>query len=253
MHNKKTLKLFQAAASEVPAYQEFIKNSDIDASDILNVSDLTRVPVTSKENYLKQFAYDDLFWKGSINKPLLLCATSGSTGEPFYFARNDKLSLQYSYIIEDFLRVRDAPDRNPTLVIDAFGMGVWIGGVITMRAFEIASRRMNYPLSILPVGYNKVEVIKALRLLAPKYKQVILIGYPPFVKEIVDECGDEKIDLKKLNVRLFFAAESFTESFRDYLCKQTNADPILDTMNIYGTADIGAMAYETPMSIFIRR
>jgi len=30
-------------------------------------------------------------------------------------------------------------------------------------------------------------------------------------------------------------------------------NPILDTLNIYGTADIGAMAYETPISIFIRR
>jgi phenylacetate-CoA ligase len=132
-------------------------------------------------------------------------------------------------------------------------MGVWIGGTLTFRAFDIASRRA-YPVSILPAGVNKTEILKALRDLAPSFSQTILIGYPPFVKDVLDEAEYEKIDIKKLNLRFLFAAEAFTEQFRDYLTKKAGTEnPYRDTLNIYGTADIGAMAFETPTSILVRR
>ena len=76
--------------------------------------------------------------------------------------------------------------KEPTLVIIGFGMGVWIGGTLTYRAFDIASRRA-YPVSVLPAGVNKTEILKALHDLAPSFKQTIIIGYPPFVKDILDE------------------------------------------------------------------
>ena len=96
--------------------------------------------------------------------------------------------------------------------------------------------------------------MNGLRNLAPQFKQTILIGYPPFIKDILDEAATEGIDLQKLNLRLQFAAESFTEQFRDYIGKKAGIKNVmLDTLNIYGTADIGAMAFETPISILIRR
>src|SRR5262249_2125733 len=49
-------------------------------------------------------------------------------------------------------------------------------------------------------------------------------------------------------------AESFNETFRDHVSELAGiANPVLDTLNIYGTADIGAMAWETPTSIAIRK
>jgi phenylacetate-CoA ligase len=93
-----------------------------------------------------------------------------------------------------------------------------------------------------------------LKKLATNFDQVILCGYPPFMKDIVDEAPGRGIKLKDLNVRLLFAAEAFTEAFRDYLGKKLDMKNVcLDTMNIYGSADIGAMAFETPLSILLRR
>jgi phenylacetate-CoA ligase len=133
-------------------------------------------------------------------------------------------------------------------------MGVWIGGVITLRSFEIAAQKHNLPLTFLPTGYNKTEVFKALKRLSPHYDQTILVGYPPFIKEVVDEAESEGIDLTKLNMRLMFAAEAFTDTFRKYVCEKAGVkNHLVDTLNIYGSADIGAMAYETPLSILIRQ
>jgi phenylacetate-CoA ligase len=252
MVTQKSLDLFHKASREIRAYAEFLKSNNINPEDIKSAEDYKNIPITSKKTYLQKYPLHDLVWGGDLNKPLIFCATSGSTGAPYYFPRTDELSQQYSKLIENYLMQRGS-ENGPTLIIVGFGMGIWIGGIITVRAIEIALENLSYPGSILPVGYNKTEIIKAMKQLAPQFSRTILIGYPPFIKEVLDEAAESGIDLKSLNLRLLFAAESFTENFRDYLCNHIGADPILDTLSIYGTADIGAMAYETPVSILIRR
>lgn len=246
------LALAQKAIDEIPAYAKFLKLHGLSLDEELSQDDFSKLPITDKNSYLKQYPLPELVWGGALDSPLVFCSTSGSTGAPFYFPRSEKLSWQYSWLIQDYLK-QNANSAQPTLVITALGMGVWIGGVLTHRAFEIAIQRLNYPASLLSTGYNKVEIFKALKQLSPIYGTTIIMGYPPFVKQLIDEAPGEGIDLKKLRIRFMFAAESFTETFRDYICKQTGAQPLLDTLNIYGTADIGAMAYETPLSILIRR
>ena len=251
--SKRTLALFHKAAKDLPGYKAFLAERGIKPDAIDTIEALLNVPVTSKKNYLTANRIEDLIWEADQTSALLLCATSGSTGEPYYFPRNDKLSWQYSRLLEDYLK-SSSYGKGRTLVLIGFGMGVWIGGIITLRAFEIAGERLGEPLSILPTGYNKTEIFKALRKLSPDFDQTIIVGYPPFIKELVDEAPAEGIDLTKLHMRFLFAAEAFNETFRNYVCQKAGVqDPLLDTLNIYGSADIGAMANETPLSILIRR
>lgn len=253
MSGNPSLELFRRAVKELPAYRKFLNSHGVDPAAIKNSTDLRSVPLTSKKSYLQKYPLDDLIWPAAVNDLILFCATSGSTGEPYYFPRDDKLAWQYSIMLEQYLK-SSSYGAGSTLVIIGFGMGVWIGGVFTQRAFEIAGARMKRPLALLPAGYNKAEIFKALKKLAPRFEQTVIVGYPPFVKELVDEAPAEDIDLRKLHVRFLFAAEAFTETFRDYICEKAGVtDPVRDTLNIYGTADIGAMAYETPLSILIRR
>lgn len=253
---KMSLRLFHLVARLVPAYKIFLKKNKINPQSIKTWRDFRNLPSISKKNYLRQYSLEKLCWNGNFNKPLVFTSTSGSTGEPFYFPRGKLLDWQCSLIKELFLKnfSNFSQKREPILVVIGFGMGVWIGGLITYKAFEIAAQRLNLPLSIITPGINKKEIFNALRNLAPYYKQTILIGYPPFIKDIIDDAASEGINLKKLNLRLIFAAEAFSEEFRDYLAEKAGIKNLyLDTMNIYGTADIGAMAYETPLSVLIRR
>lgn len=251
--SQRSLELFRKAAHELPAYREFLEMKGFNLQEIRSLEDYTKIPLTSKKGYLQIFPHKDLVWSKDWNQVLWFCSTSGSTGEPYYFPRNEELASQASVFVSDFLRY-SSRGRGRTLVIMAFGMGVWIGGVMTQRAFEIAAQDLGASIAFLPTGYNKLEIFKALKRLSPQFDQTILVGYPPFVKEVIDEAKAEGIDLKKLHMRLMFAAEAFTERFRNYLCKKAGIDnPLLDTLNIYGTADIGAMAHETPLSILARR
>ena len=211
------------------------------------------MPFINKDNYLRVYPYRDLFWGGSLGDPHVLTSTSGSTGEPFYFARSQEIDEQSALIHERFFLQSSLSKQKPTLVIVCFGMGVWIGGLITYQAFQLLGRR-GHPISVITPGINKSEIFKILQLLAPNYEQLIFAGYPPFIKDIVDEAAEQGISLKKYRIGIVFAAEAFTEQFRDYVAaKASIKDPLTDTMNIYGTADLGTMAAETPLSILIRR
>jgi phenylacetate-CoA ligase len=252
LRETRALELFHRAAAEVPAYRDFLAKRHVDPSKVTTFADFEAVPPTSKQEYLRQYSPQELAWPGAWQGPLVWTSTSGSTGEPFYFPRSEKLDWQYSILAELFLRRSRA--EGPTLIIVAFGMGVWIGGLITYKAFEMAAARTGKAVSIITPGVNKGEIFHALRKLAPNFRQTVLVGYPPFVKDVLDEAVLQGIDLAGLDLRLMFAAEAFTEKFRDNLVLTAHVkDPCLDTLNVYGTADIGAMAFETPASIFIRR
>ena len=249
---KNMLELFHKAATEVPAYKAFLEKREIDHAKIKTFADFQKVPFIFKKNYLRRYPLQDLEWKGTLNRPHVFTSTSGSTGDPFYFSRSEELDWQYSLMHELFFNNGDT--KKSTLVLVGFGMGVWIGGTITYKAYEMLGLRRGHPISVLPTGINKVEIFKALKKLAPKFDQTILIGYAPFIKDLIDEAPEWGVDMKKLNIRMTFAAEAFTETFRSYLAKKVAMKNVcLDTMNIYGTADIGAVAFETPLSILMRR
>jgi len=248
-----SLKLFHEAAEKVPAYKDFLRKNKINPEKIKTFKDFKSVPSTSKENYLRQYPLEDLTWKGYLKKSLVFTSTSGSTGAPFYFPRNHILDWQSSIYHQIFLENSRVDINKSTLVMVCFGMGVWIGGLITYQAFKSISDR-GYPLTIITPGVNKKEIFEALKHIGPKFDQIILCGYPPFMKDVVDEAKNQGVRWQDHNLRIVFAAESFSEKFRQYITHKTGIkDAYRDTMNIYGSADIGTMAIETPVNIMMRK
>ena len=253
-HDKKLLELFHICSQKIKAYKDFLKKSKIDPKKIKAYKDFLKIPSVNRNNYLRSYMWEDLcIPKFLTEQSLVLTSTSGSTGAPFYFPRNGILDSQSSIYHQIFLKSSKISMNKSTLVLVCFGMGVWIGGVITYQAFKAISR-YGYPMTILTPGVNKKEIFEALKNLAPKYEQIILCGYPPFMKDVVDEAKENGIDWRNLNMKMIFAAETFSEKFRDYILEKTGMKNIYrDTMNIYGSADLGTMAEETPISILIRR
>lgn len=247
------LDLFSRAASSVPAYKRFIKDNNVRRTSVESLASFATVPPMHKKNYLHINPLSDLFWRGSVRTSHVLTSTSGSTGKPTYFARSEEVDEHASLIHEQVFLNSSLKSNASTLVIVCFGMGVWIGGIITYQAFKLMSQR-GYPISILTPGINKAEILKALTDLAPQYDQIILAGYPPFLKDVIDEAASQGITFANHQVMLLFAAEAFTEQFRDHVAAKVGIKNVLvDTANIYGSADLGTMAFETPLSILIRR
>lgn len=248
-------RLYDDMLKSVPAYTAFIEEycSANSISDPSNVA-FDIIPSVDKDNYLRSYSRSQLCWDGDMrHSAWVISSTSGSTGEPFYFPRQAQQDECYSLTAEVYLRENFRIHERSTLYIIAFPMGAWIGGVFTYEAIRQVAKR-GYALSIITPGINKLEVIKAVKSLAADFDQVIIGSYAPFLSDILNDGELEGIDWGSINVGFIFSAEGFSEEFRDYVAKKAKLRNIYtDTLNHYGTVDLGTMAHETPLTILIRR
>ncbi len=252
---KMALGLFKQMSSRVPAYKDFLKKKGITAEKVKTMADFKRVPTLDKDNYLKKYPLESLCFDGNFkNKSWSISTTSGSTGTPFYFPRTVRQDWQYALLAEMYLRDNFQIQNKSTLYINAFPMGPWIGGVFTYEAIRLLARRGGYPLSIITVGINSEEILKAVKKFGKKFDQIIIGCYPPFLKDAIDEGINKNLKWRDYNLGFIFSAEGFTEKFRDYIIEKTGLkNRYTTTLNHYGTVDLGTMAHETPLCILLRR
>lgn len=248
-------KLFKEMSKRVPAYKKFLKENKINPDKIKNFKDTLSIPVIDKETYLKKYELQELCWDGIFDKSSwVISSTSGSTGESFYFPRTDEQDLLYSLTAELYLITNFNIQNKSTLYIDAFPMGPWIGGLFTYQAIKHIAQRGKYNLSIITTSIDKSEIIKAVKKFGKLFDQIIIGSYGPFLKDTLEDGLNQNINWKDYDIKFIFSAEGFSENFRDYVLETTGHPGSFErTLNHYGTVDLGTMAYETPLSIKIRR
>jgi phenylacetate-CoA ligase len=107
---------------------------------------------------------------------------------------------------------------------------------------------------VITPGNNKDEIFRVLAALGPSFEQVVLLGYPPFLKDVVDTGRARGFDFSRLAIKWVTAGEVFSEEFRALMDERVGAtSPCFDSASLYGTADAGVLGNETPLSIAIRR
>lgn len=245
------LVLFHSAVRAVPAYRRFLKDNRINPVRIKTLDDFQRlVPLVEKENYLRRYPYTELFPAGCV--PPMFSASSGSSGEPFYWPRGDEQEEQGGIIHWKIFKDIFGINKEKTLLIIGFAMGNWIGGTFTVASGRYVAKK-NPNFSLIPPGIEKEEILSILKNLAPRFERVILSGYPPFVMDVLTEARTRKISLpRKFN--LLMAGEAVSEVWRDEAHRLAGIkDSYRGSATIYGTADAAALGHETPLSIFIRR
>lgn len=238
----------------VPAYRDYVAKVQGKTPKRCHLlKEFKALPPTAKQEYLKQYNRSELVSTDNFaDTAWNISATSGSTGEPFYFPRDNYQDIVYAASAQAYLVDFFNIDTKKTLYINAFPMGVWIGGVFTYIAINEVMRK-GYKLSIINPGIIKSEVIRAVRNLGSEFDQILIGSYAPFLKDILDDGSEQGINWQKLPVKFIFSAEAFSEEFRDYLTEKTGIDPHKDTLNHYGTVDLGTMSHETPYTTMVRR
>src|SRR5262249_37516005 len=140
-----------------------------------------------------------------------------------------------------------------TLAVVCFALGTWVGGMYTTNACRLVAAR-GYPITVVAPGNVKDEIVRVLRDLAHGFEQVVLLGYPPFLARVRGYGRARGLDFASMNVRCVMAGEVFSGSWRALLCERMGASPsCYSTASLYGTADGGVLANETPLSIAVRR
>jgi phenylacetate-CoA ligase len=242
------LGLFHEVADTVPAYRMFLREHGIDPAEVRTVADFQRLPFVGKDSYLRRYELPQLCRDGRLHGCDMVAVSSGSSGTPTVWPRflTDELAIARRF--EQVFRDGFQAGERSTLAVVCFPLGTWVGGLFTTACVRHLAAK-GYPITVVAPGNNKAEILRVLPELAPHFDQVVLLGYPPFVKDVIDTGAD----WSSYDIKLVFAGEVFSEEWRDLVAGRVGADPVHDTASLYGTADAGVLGNETPLSVSIRR
>jgi phenylacetate-CoA ligase len=247
------LDLFHRAAAGVPAYAAFLRERGIDPASVRSADDWRRLPLMTKADYVRCHPLPDLCRDGDLSACDMVAVSSGSTGEPTFWPRALADELAVASRFEQVFRDSFHADERPTLAVVCFPLGTWVGGMFTAAACRHLAAKA-YPITVVTPGNHPAEILRVVRALGPRFAQTVLLGYPPFLKDVVDAGFAEGLTWRAQAMRLVLAGEVISEAWRDLMAERLGlGDPARDTASLYGTADGGVLGNETPVSIAVRR
>jgi phenylacetate-CoA ligase len=245
--------LFHRVVASVPAYRLFLAEQGVDPASIGAFADFEALPVATKQNYILRHPLADLCREGDLTGCDMIAVSSGSTGRPTFWPRffSDELGIatRFEQIFSDSFQA----DVRRTLAVVCFALGTWVGGMFTASCCRHVAAK-GYPITVITPGNNKDEIFRVLTDLGPSFEQVVLLGYPPFLKDVIDTGLARGVDFRPLRIKWVMAGEVFSEEFRVLIGERVGSrSPCYDSASLYGTADAGVLGNETPLSIAIRR
>ncbi len=215
------LALFHSVVRDVPAYARFLAGHGIDPSAVRTFDDFERLPLITKANYLQRHPLADMCPGGHLEANDMVAVSSGSTGQPTFWPR----------ALTDEL--------------------------VIARRFEQVCRWLaarGYPLTVITPGNNVAEILRVVQQLGPDFEQIVLLGYPPFLKDTIDTGLARGGDWARYKPKLIMAGEVFSQEWRTLVGQRSGStQPCFDSASLYGTADAGVLGNETPLSVCIRR
>ncbi|MGB3403051.1 MAG: phenylacetate--CoA ligase family protein [Microcoleaceae cyanobacterium] len=247
------VELFHTVAATVPAYQGFLSEYNISAASIQTPEDFQTLPLLTKDNYLRRYHVDQLCRNGQLESCDMIAVSSGSTGKPTFWPRFISDELQIATRFEQIFYDSFQADSSRTLAVVCFALGTWVGGMYTANCCRHLACK-GYPITVITPGNNPAEIFRVVKELGSVFEQVVLLGYPPFIKDIIDRGITQEINWKQYNIKLVFAGEVFSEEWRNLVGERIGSQrSYYDSASLYGTADAGVLGNETPLSICIRQ
>lgn len=226
--------VFEKARRTCPAYKDFLETENYRQN---NRWRLGRVPVMTKENYVKKYDLEARCYGGRIPAPgTVIDESSGSSGMPNNWVRSAEeradvkrvLQLNYDIIYND----------QNSILLNCFALGPWATG-------------MNVSMSLVDVGILKSigpdakKLENTLSLFGSKYRYLIF-GYPPFLKSWLEST---ELDLSLYKIDAVVGGEGMSEGLRSYFLKRFNS-----IVSSYGASDLEInIGVETELTIALRR
>ena len=183
----------------------------------------------------------------------MIAASSGSTGKPTFWPRFITDELQIATRFEQIFHDSFHADTKPSLAVICFTLGTWVGGMFTTNCCRHLAAK-GYPITVITPGNNKTEILRIVQELGGNFEQVVLLGYPPFLKDVIDTGIANGMQWGQYHIKLVMAGEVFSEEWRNLVGERIGSQNLYDDFaSMYGTADAGVLGNETPLSICIRR
>lgn len=231
----KAWEVYLKARRDCPAYRDFLASHN--AASIHSPRELSLLPVTTKENYVKKYSIEDRCYGGRIpGKGVVIDESSGSSGVPNNWVRGPEERSSVKAMMQLSYSMRFQEEN--FIILNCFALGPWATGMnVSMSLVDVGI--------IKSIGPDKAKLENALNLFGPSY-QYLIAGYPPFIKNFVDTTT---LDLCQYDLHLVVGGEGMSEGLRSYFEKWFKS-----AFSSYGASDLEInLGAETPFSIALRR
>ncbi len=217
------------AYDNVPYYRNLFKSNGLRPSDITSPEDMQKLPITTKEDFRKNFP-ENVTAKNIDKKSWVLNSTSGSTGSPFEFIIDHNL-------IEA---------ERATLLRGYAWAGLGFGGKfvtiwgshkesLSRRLFERFIKRR---LMLSAFGLDDESMTEYVRVIR-RYKPRAIEAYASAIIKLSEFILEEKVDDVSVN-SVITSAENLIASHRSTLESALNCE----VFDRYGSREFGAVAHE---------
>ncbi|MCL4367336.1 hypothetical protein M1563_04180 [Patescibacteria group bacterium] len=249
---QKVLENFALVVRAVPAYRDFLAQNGIKPERITSIEGFANLPLTTKQNYFGAYPLKDLMMGGDFRKATVIHSSSGSTGRPFFWPKT---------ITQDVATYRGCElqlvnyfdiDRINTLYINCYAMGSWPAGEMVHTSTKMMAQK-GLPITIISPGTNSKVFFDAFTTLAGEFEQVIIGGYPSFLRDIVQEGEDRGVDFKQHKINLLVGGEGHSENWRRYMTRHLGfSKPHRSIAAVLGMSEVGMASMSTPFADYLR-
>jgi phenylacetate-coenzyme A ligase PaaK-like adenylate-forming protein len=253
------VKVAQTAIGETEAYPEFLREQLGCLPNVSTFEEFSRLPLTDKRNYInyERFGVAQLCLGGDPSRAYTIEKSSGHSGNCYYWLRTPAEDAMFPRYLEFAFAQFYGIESKRTLILITLALGTWTSGEKMAQALREVAATGKYPITVMAPGMHAQEVLEIVRDLSPMYDQTVIVGYPPFLKAVIDDGVRSGLDWPSLNVRLGLGGEGYSEQWRDQMGERLGVDPSRELLAIsggYGAADVGmTVGREYPLTVLVRR
>jgi len=206
----------------VPYYRQLMDDKGIAPADIKGISDLSRLPFTTKEDLRRNYPFG--LFTVPLEEVVRVHASSGTTGKPTVVGYTKKDIETWAELMARSLAAAGAGPGD--MIHNAYGYGLFTGGL----GAHYGGERLG--ATVIPVsgGQTKRQI-----MLMQDFGSTVLLCTPSYalnLAEMMEELGVDKTSLK-LRVGVF-GAEPWSENMRTEIEEKLG----LDALNIYGLSEV---------------
>lgn len=210
------------AYENIPFYQEKLDEVDVTPSDIDSVEDITKLPMTTKEDFRDQ--YPDSLFAVDDEDIARFHASSGTTGKPKIVAYTHNDLEVWAEAVARSLDAAGVDEGD--IVQNAYGYGLFTGG----HGLEQGAEALG--ASVIPAGSGGTD--QQIELMLDLESDVLACtpSYSLYLAETAEEQGYDPRDLPVETI--IFGAEPCTDPMREEIEDRLDVTGI----DIYGLSEI---------------
>lgn len=210
------------AVNNVPFYHELFARNGIAPEKVRNISDLSAIPFTTRENLVENQPYG--FFAVTLKDIARIHSSSGTTGRPVVvgYTRNDR--NHWAEVLSRILCAVGIDSRD--IVQVSFAYGLFSGG------FGLDMGAENMGATVIPVSVGDVD--QQIRIMQD-YHTTCLFSTPSYAMQIANRIATSRVRTQELTLRRgLFGAEPWSEDIRNRIEKILG----IEAFDIYGISEL---------------